>query len=82
MVQQQFDYRSLRKCPRCECGLPPTSPICEFCGGVLSPIAAAVVGIFILLACRQHLRPDAWEWKVWLGLTLWYVIMWALTKSK
>ena len=37
---QQLDPANLRKCPRFECGLLPTSAICEFCGGVLSQIAA------------------------------------------
>ena len=41
-----------------------------------------VVGVFILLAWWQGLRSNAWEWKAWLGVTVWYVVMWALAKSK
>lgn len=163
---------TLRKCPRCGCGLLVTSPICECCGGVLSHIAAvgnevsgvicaecgaendptaatcrgcrkpllhscprcdvplapearfcascglaradffgecvqqdvaaratearkwrrfavadnivatAVVAIFILIAWWQGFRRDAWEWKVWLGVTVWYLVMWAFAKSR
>ena len=42
----------------------------------------AVVAIFIGLAWWQQLRRDAWEWKVWLAITVWYVVMWAFSKSK
>jgi hypothetical protein len=30
----------------------------------------------------QEFRRDAWEWKVWLGVTVWYIVMWAMAKSK
>ena len=169
---QELDQRTLRKCPRCGCGLLLTSLICEYCGGVLSHIAAvgdevsgvvcsqcgeqndptavtcrsctkpllhscprcdeslapdaswcpkcglpragffeecvrqdvaaratearkwrrfavadnivatAVVAIFILVAWWQQLRSDAWEWKVWLAVTVWHLVMWAFAKSR
>ena len=167
-VAQDIERRTLRQCPRCSCGLLPTSPICEYCGAVLSHIAAlgdevsgivcaecgeqndptalacracqkrllhscpkcaasvgadaawcvacgllrssffeecvrqdttarttstqrlrrfavidnilvvAVIAIFIGLAWWQQLRRDAWEWKAWLAITVWWVVMWAL----
>jgi len=50
---------------------------------VIDNIAAiAVVVIFILIACEVHLRSDAWEWKAWLGVTVWFLVMWAFAKSK
>jgi hypothetical protein len=44
--------------------------------------ATTVVAIFIVLAWWQRLRSDAWEWKAWLGVTVWYLVMGALAKSK
>jgi uncharacterized membrane protein YvbJ len=44
--------------------------------------AIAVVSIFILIAWWQQLRSEASEWKVWLGVTVWYLAMWALAKSR
>ena len=57
---QDLDQRTLRKCPRCGCGLLPTSPICDFCGGVLSHIAAVgeeVSGVICL--CGKENDPTA-----------------------
>jgi hypothetical protein len=45
-------------------------------------ILVAVVGIMILLAWWQELRPDAWAWKIWLGVTVSFVVMWAFAKSR
>ena len=45
-------------------------------------VATAVVAIFILVAWWQEFRRDAWEWKVWLGVTVWYLVMWAFAKSR
>jgi hypothetical protein len=45
-------------------------------------VGIAVVAIFILLAWWQRLRSDAWDWKVWLAVTVWYLVMWALAKSR
>jgi hypothetical protein len=45
-------------------------------------VATAVVAIFILVAWRQEFRRDAWEWKVWLGVTVWFLVMWAFAKSR
>ena len=49
---------------------------------VLSGLWTAVVAIFILVAWWQEFRRDAWEWKVWLGVTVWYLVMWAFAKSR
>ncbi|MGH2609941.1 MAG: double zinc ribbon domain-containing protein [Vicinamibacterales bacterium] len=45
-------------------------------------VLVAVLGIMILLAWWQELRPDAWEWKAWLGVTVWFLVMWAFAKSR
>jgi ribosomal protein L40E len=45
-------------------------------------VLIAVLAILIGLAWWQQLRRDAWEWKVWLAITVWYVVMWAFSKSK
>jgi len=45
-------------------------------------VATALVTIFILVAWWQGFRRDAWEWKVWLGVTVWHLVMWAFAKSR
>jgi hypothetical protein len=45
-------------------------------------VLIAVLAIFISLSWWQQLRRDAWEWKVWLAITVWYVVIWVFSKSK